>query len=192
MYTEREVDCGDFRVKLNDFVSWTRDFFRSLAQSFEEKMEEIDDMVSDMFSSSSASTEDDSFEPKYDVISFDDSFYIHIESPGIILDDIQMTSKTNEVNFYISKKQKATVSPHTMIENNRKYGIYKLHLVLPHPVMANKINVEYNDGVICAIIPKKHDITDLHSNDKLINDNDSGSGSDDFEIIIEKLNEHDV
>jgi HSP20 family molecular chaperone IbpA len=193
MYTDTEspaADCVGFKDKMNNFLGWTKNLFHSLAQSFQEIDEFVSDVfekkmdeISDIFSGANSNGDDDTFEPKYDVISFEDSFYIHIESPGIILDDIQITSTSTNgpvgVNFYISKKQKATVSPHTMIENTRNYGIYRLHLTLPHPIMPNKINVKYNDGVICAVIPKKFDFT-------LIEERENDP-CDDFEIIVEKL-----
>lgn len=168
------------------FVQWVQQKYCTFEKIVEDKLETI--LISNSQQNPIFS------EPSYDLVEFEDSYCVHIEAPGVELENVKLSAPTtgnftggNSLSFYINKYKKVTVTPHEMLSSTREYGVLRLHLphlAIPDSVNLQRMTIDCDKGVISIIIPKIMDqsITSFENSD-------SSDSSDSFEIVVERFEE---
>ena len=120
--------------------------------------------------------------PKYDVVEFDDSYYVRIEVSG--MDENSLFSDIKENNrslcLYMKKKRPVDVDSHEIIYSNRSYGMCRLYIKLPNTVEYNEqMMPDYRNGILTLIFYKKNSTYHSQIHDEAIyDDNDVVNGGD--------------
>ena len=94
------------------------------------------------------------WQPPVDIEELPDKYSIHVELPGIKLEDIKITVEDNRLvirgeKTRIEEKKGAT---HHRVE--RVFGSFERALSLTHALKPDKIEAIYKDGVLEVSIPK--------------------------------------
>ena len=126
--------------------------------------------------------------PKYDVVQFDDSYYIRIEISDIDKNSLYTTLiKNRGVCVYMKKNRPTVVTPHEIVYSNRTYGMCKLYILFPNSIKETEIYPTYYNGILTLKLYKKeisfqnnystthHIHMDYLNPDYHYNDNDNGS-----------------
>ena len=92
--------------------------------------------------------------PIVDVEETDHEFLISVEIPGIKKDDIKITFENNYLTISGEKKTKKDVKKENFHHSERSYGKFSRTLAIPAGVMLDKIEAEYEQGVLSVKIPK--------------------------------------
>ena len=128
--------------------------------------------------------------PKYDVVEFDDCYYVRIEVSG--MDERSLFSDIKENNrslcLYMKKKRPVDVEPHEVIYSNRSYGMCRLYIKLPNTVQYNEATIpDYNNGILTLIFYKKNGLSNPQIYNEAIYDNDNNINTVDDIINGEEL-----
>ncbi|MEJ2054804.1 MAG: Hsp20/alpha crystallin family protein [Calditrichaceae bacterium] len=92
--------------------------------------------------------------PVIDVEETDQDFLISAEIPGMKKDDIKITFENNYLNISGEKKAKKEVKQENYHHAERSYGKFSRTIAIPSGVMLDKIEAEYEQGVLNIKIPK--------------------------------------
>ena len=92
--------------------------------------------------------------PTVDVEETDQEFLITAEIPGIKKDDIKITFENNYLTISGEKKVKKERKDENFHHMERRYGKFSRTLGIPAGVMLDKIEAEYEQGVLHIKIPK--------------------------------------
>ena len=95
-----------------------------------------------------------SWSPALDVEETEDAFRVHVETPGVKPEDIEVTLEEGvlairgERRFYEDKREEGF----RRIE--RRFGRFQRTLRLPAPVDADDVRATYADGMLSVTVPK--------------------------------------
>jgi len=92
--------------------------------------------------------------PIVDVEETDQEFLISVEIPGIKKDDIKITFENNYLTISGEKKIKKDVKKENFHHMERSYGKFSRTLAIPAGVKLDKIEAEYEQGVLNIKVPK--------------------------------------
>ena len=81
-------------------------------------------------------------------------FLISAEIPGIKKDDVKITFENNYLTISGEKKSKKDVKEENFHHSERSYGKFSRTIAIPAGVMLDKIEAEYEQGVLSIKIPK--------------------------------------
>ncbi len=94
--------------------------------------------------------------PEADVVERENAIEVTLEMPGMKSDDIEISLESNVLTISGEKKQtreeKDEESSWHLTE--RRYGHFSRSFVLPRDVDADRIEAEFEDGVLKVIVPK--------------------------------------
>lgn len=99
------------------------------------------------------------FAPSVDMQEKADRFVITVDIPGADESNINVKLEGNQLHISAStskssnqqnKKDKAN-----MLRSERFFGEFKRTLTLPSPVIPEKMQTDYNNGVLTIVVPKK-------------------------------------
>jgi len=93
--------------------------------------------------------------PLLDIFENQGKIHIQVELPGIIIDDLDLSVKGNEVTVKAFKKdetiEKKDVS---FVRMERKFGWFKKTVKLPVPCDTNSVKAFYSKGILSIIFKK--------------------------------------
>jgi HSP20 family protein len=92
--------------------------------------------------------------PIVDVEETEQEFLITAELPGIKKDDIKITFENNYLTISGEKKAKKDMKKENYHHMERSYGKFSRTLAIPAGVMLDKIEAEYEQGILNIKIPK--------------------------------------
>lgn len=95
-----------------------------------------------------------SWNPLVDVTENDHAYLLNIELPGVSRNDVKIVVQDNQLTIRGEKKQEKESNNSNYHRVERSYGSFQRTFTLPTTVRAEKIEANYNDGVLTITVPK--------------------------------------
>ncbi len=95
-----------------------------------------------------------SWNPLVDVTENDHSYLLNVELPGVSRNDVKIVVQDNQLTIRGEKKQEKESKNSNYHRVERSYGSFQRTFTLPTTVKAEKIEANYNDGVLTITVPK--------------------------------------
>jgi HSP20 family protein len=92
--------------------------------------------------------------PAVDVFEDKDSVKIVAEIPGVKAEDVRISIENQVLTIRGEKKQVAEESTERVHRYERSYGVFERSFALPNLVDADKIEANYDAGILTVTIPK--------------------------------------
>ncbi len=99
----------------------------------------------------------DAFSPRWpqmDVKETDDDILITAELPGVDKEDIEISIDQNRITIRGEKKTETEKKGHNYYHMERHYGAFHRSIPLPWEVKSDKVDAEFNSGVLTVSLPK--------------------------------------
>ena len=112
--------------------------------------------VSDIFSPDLLSTAGEaiSFMPACDIEETDEHFLVSFDLPGVSKDDVKIEMRGNQLLVSGERKEEHERKAGRRVTEERYYGAFQRVFTLPSHVDANKIEAQYQNGVLRISLPK--------------------------------------
>ena len=94
------------------------------------------------------------WQPPVDIEEQPDRYAVHVELPGMKLEDIKITLEDNRLVIRGEKTRTEEQKNATYHKIERVYGTFERSFSLTHAVKADKIEATYRDGVLEVSVPK--------------------------------------
>jgi HSP20 family protein len=113
-------------------------------------------VLNDVFGSRSLTDESGAivWHPPVDIEEQPDRYTVHLELPGMKLEDIKITLEDNRLVIRGEKTRTEEQKNATYHKVERVYGTFERSFTLNHAVKSDKIEATYRDGVLEVTIPK--------------------------------------
>lgn len=92
--------------------------------------------------------------PACDVIEDSESIKIVAKVPGVKPEDVKISLENNVLTIPGEKKQEAEESSEKVRRYERTYGLFERAFALPGTVDADRIQAQYQNGVLTVTLPK--------------------------------------
>jgi HSP20 family protein len=117
---------------------------------------EMDSLFDDFFSATLGSQREQSnaWTPACDVAEEDGHYMLSIEMPGISKDDIKIEMAENTVTISGERRFENKKREGGAWYGERRYGKFQRSFTLPAGIDADKVEANYQDGVLHLAIPK--------------------------------------
>ncbi len=96
----------------------------------------------------------ESWLPAVDVFDKNDAVVLKAELPGMDPDDIQIEVDDNVLTIKGERKFEEEVEEERYYRVERRFGSFQRSLALPQGVQADKIQANYEDGILTITVPK--------------------------------------
>lgn len=97
------------------------------------------------------------FAPNVDIKDKQDHYLITVDIPGADESNIQVNLENNQLHISATTKKSTAQDKNggDMLRSERFYGQFQRTITLPSPVVAEKMQTDYKDGVLTITVPKK-------------------------------------
>lgn len=128
----------------------------SPARNFASVQDELNRVMEDVFGRSSRSEDSGAvlWHPPVDIEEQPDRYTLHLELPGMRLEDIKITIEDNRLMIRGEKTRTEEQKNATYHRLERVYGTFERSFALSHAVKSDKIEATYRDGVLEVAVPK--------------------------------------
>jgi len=89
--------------------------------------------------------------PPVDVLEDKENLYVVAELPGIRKEDLQISLQEGELS--LSVERKSSDRKDEVYRSERRYGRFHRTVALPKPVVSEKVQATYKDGVLTVCLP---------------------------------------
>jgi len=93
-----------------------------------------------------------------DMYETDDAIVVKSAIPGIKPEDIDISVTADTLTIRGETKSEEKVEEENYIHRERRYGSFCRSLAIPLPVVADKAEAEFDDGVLTLTLPKAEEI----------------------------------
>jgi HSP20 family protein len=94
------------------------------------------------------------WQPPIDIQESEDRYTVHLELPGMKLEDIKIKLEDNRLIIRGEKTRTEEQENATYHRVERVYGTFERSFSLSHAVKSDKIEAIYRDGVLEVMVPK--------------------------------------
>jgi HSP20 family protein len=94
------------------------------------------------------------WQPPFDIEEQTDRYLLHVELPGLRLEDIKITIENNKLSIRGEKTRTEEQKNATYHRLERVYGTFERTFTLTHAVKSDKVEATYRDGVLEIAVPK--------------------------------------
>jgi HSP20 family protein len=94
------------------------------------------------------------WQPPVDIVEQPDRYVVHVELPGMKLEDIKITLEDNRLVIRGEKTRTEEQQNAAYHRLERVYGTFERSFTLTHAVKSDKIEATYRDGVLEVTVPK--------------------------------------
>jgi len=129
----------------SDDWSWTR---RPLATEF------MGDLFNDFDRAVNAVTSTVATQINCDIHETDDHYLVSFDMPGVKKEDIKIDLQGNRLIVSGERRREQSENRKSTLWYERSYGKFERTFVLPSIVEADKIEAQYEDGVLNVALPK--------------------------------------
>jgi len=128
----------------------------SPARNFASVQDELNRVIEDVFGRSFRAEDSGSvlWHPPVDIEEQPDRYTLHLELPGMRLEDIKITIEDNRLMIRGEKTRTEEQKNATYHRLERVYGAFERSFALSHAVKSDKIEATYRDGVLEVAVPK--------------------------------------
>ena len=93
-----------------------------------------------------------------DMYETDDAIVVKSAIPGIKPEDIDISVTADTLTIKGETKSEEEIEEENYIRRERRYGSFCRSLAIPLPVVADKAEAEFEDGVLTLTLPKAEEI----------------------------------
>ena len=97
----------------------------------------------------------DWFAPRSDASALEDYYEINVELPGVKTEDVDVSSEDNSLVVRGEKRYEHEETGRTYFFSEREYGTFQRTFRLPPDADSDKIDAEFNDGILRLKIAKR-------------------------------------
>lgn len=115
---------------------------------------EIERLVEDFFTPSSARREWNELSPAVDVEETADAYVFRADLPGISSKDVKVTVHNDTLTLRGERKREEQKTEGSLHRVERAYGSFERSFTLGLPVRADQVKASYKDGVLEVHVPK--------------------------------------
>jgi len=134
---------------MNSVVRW------SPIQSFASVQDELNRVMEDVFGRPQSEGRNGVvWQPPFDIEEQTDRYLLHVELPGLKLEDIKITIENNQLTIRGEKTRTEEQKSATYHRLERVYGTFERTFTLTHAVKSDKVEATYRDGVLEVSVPK--------------------------------------
>jgi len=128
----------------------------SPARNLASVQDELNRVMEDVFGRSFRAEDSGSvlWHPPVDIEEQPDRYTLHLELPGMRLEDIKITIEDNRLMIRGEKTRTEEQKNATYHRLERVYGTFERSFALSHAVKSDKIEATYRDGVLEVAVPK--------------------------------------
>jgi HSP20 family protein len=92
-----------------------------------------------------------------DVVESDDEYVVKASLPGINLEDLDITYDSNVLTIKGETKREEESEDECYHMRERRYGVFSRSIALPSTIKADKIDANYEAGVLTLRLPKSEE-----------------------------------
>ncbi len=96
----------------------------------------------------------DDYSPRIDISEKDDQVIVSAEVPGVDKKDLKLTLQDNILTIEGEKKNEVVEEDKKCYRRERKFGNFKRTFTLPFEVESDKVNAEFNNGILTIKLNK--------------------------------------
>lgn len=115
---------------------------------------EMDRMLEDFVNTNSSAYDEREFAPASEIIEEDNHFMLSIDLPGIKRDDLNIEVSENILTISGERKRENHAGNSKGQHIERSFGTFKRSFILPNTVDGERIEANYQDGVLELYLPK--------------------------------------
>jgi len=97
----------------------------------------------------------DWFAPRSDAAALEDYYEINVELPGVKTEDVDVSTEDNSLVVRGEKRYEHEETGRTYFFSEREYGSFQRTFRLPPDADSDKIDAEFNDGILRLKISKR-------------------------------------
>ena len=97
----------------------------------------------------------EAWSPRVDISEADNAVLLTAELPGVAKDDVKVELKDGVLTISGEKKSEHTDEKNGFYRSERVYGSFTRSFTVPETLDAEKIEAEYNNGVLRLTLPKR-------------------------------------
>lgn len=97
----------------------------------------------------------DWFAPRSDAAALEDYYEINVELPGVKTEDVDVSTEDNSLVVRGEKRYEHEETGRTYFFSEREYGSFQRTFRLPPDADSDKIDAEFNDGILRLKIAKR-------------------------------------
>lgn len=131
-----------------------------MMRDLESMQSRMNRLFNDFFGGREAEEQDlmpSAWNPAVDVIENEDSFVIEAELPGMKKDEIKISLTNDVLIVQGEKKIEKQEKKKNYHRTERSYGSFSRTFSLPGNVKSDKVDAEFNNGVLTITIPKSEE-----------------------------------
>ena len=92
--------------------------------------------------------------PAVDIVENENEYTVNVELPGVNKDDVKITVANDVLTVRGEKKMEKETKDRNYRRTERTYGSFQRSFTLPTHVKSDKIEANYNNGVLTITLPK--------------------------------------
>ena len=108
----------------------------------------------DDFSSLKSPFHTDDFSPRIDISEKENHVIVTAEIPGVNKEDLKLTLQDNILTIEGEKKNEIVEKEKKFFREERRFGSFKRAFTLPFEVESEKVNADFNNGVLSIKLDK--------------------------------------
>ena len=108
----------------------------------------------DDFSSLKSPFHTDDFSPRIDISEKENHVIVTAEIPGVNKEDLKLTLQDNILTIEGEKKNEIVEKEKKYYREERRFGSFKRAFTLPFEVESEKVNADFNNGVLSIKLTK--------------------------------------
>jgi HSP20 family protein len=95
--------------------------------------------------------------PAINILEKDDSMQITADLPGLNPEDVEVTVEQGVLNIRGERKFEEAAEGETFHRVERLYGVFERNFTLPNSIDTEKIEANFNNGVMVLTLPKREE-----------------------------------
>ena len=108
----------------------------------------------DDFSSLKSPFQNEEFSPRIDISEKENQVIVTAEIPGVKKEDLKLTLQDNILTIEGEKKNEIVVDEKKYYREERRFGSFKRTFTIPFEVETEKVNADFNNGVLTIKLDK--------------------------------------
>lgn len=124
------------------------------SQDFKSIRRDMDRMFDWLTSSFDGSIEGQRFMPSAEMDETDEEIHLKLEVPGLKADDLDISVSEDSVAIRGERKSESKTEKNGMVRSEFHYGQFERAIPLPAYIQSDKVEAQYQDGILNLTLPK--------------------------------------
>jgi HSP20 family protein len=117
-------------------------------------LNDVDHVFNDFFNTKSLDLNNQEISPRINVEENENEWKISAELPGVAKEDVRVNFQDQVLSISGEKKVEKEDKNKNYHRNERSFGKFSRSLKINSPIVSDKIDAEYKDGILTISLPK--------------------------------------